>query len=203
MSNPKHEKLISNLTLITGGARSGKSAFAEELAGRSGKNVHYIATMEEMATDHESLERIRNHKERRPHNWSTSEVPLEVAHCISELPNHPAVCILDCLSLYVSNVLLAAPEFHAQLNTLQESILHNADEILQVIQNRPTIEFLVVTNEVGSGIVPDTELARVYRDLLGWTNQKFARAAANVWLSCSGLQVRIKPTLALHSPTSI
>lgn len=165
--------------------------------------MHYIATMEEVASDPESMERIRNHRERRPSHWSTVEVPFEVAHSITELPAQPAMCILDCLSLYVSNVLLAEPVFHAKLANLQERILSNSDEILRAIQNRPTIEFLVVTNEVGSGIVPDTELARVYRDLLGWTNQKFARAAETVWLSCSGLQVRIKPTLALHSPTSI
>lgn len=185
---------VKNLTLITGGARSGKSAFAEALANSDGGKVLYIATMEEIVEDSEALERIKRHRERRPLTWSTVEVPFDVDQAVSKISKDTDVCLIDCLSLYVSNMLLALDEKSTSAKELEDPIQEAASNLLAAMSNRPEIRFIVVTNEVGWGIVPEHKLARSYRDLLGFTNQQFAHAAGEVWLSCVGLQVKLKPT---------
>lgn len=185
---------VKNLTLITGGARSGKSAFAEALANSDGGKVLYIATMEEIVEDSEALERIKRHRERRPLTWSTVEVPFDVDQAVSKISKDTDVCLIDCLSLYVSNMLLALDEKSTSAKELEDPIQEAASRLLIAMSNRPEIRFIVVTNEVGWGIVPEHKLARSYRDLLGFTNQQFAHAAGEVWLSCVGLQVKLKPT---------
>ncbi len=184
---------VKNLTLITGGARSGKSAFAEALANSDGGQVLYIATMEEIVEDKEALERISRHRERRPPSWSTVEVPFEVDQTVVKIPKDTGVCLIDCLSLYVSNMLLALDEKSTSAKELEDPIQEAASKLLAAMHSRPEIRFIVVTNEVGWGIVPEHKLARSYRDLLGLVNQQFAQAAGEVWLSCVGLQVKLKP----------
>ncbi len=184
---------VKNLTLITGGARSGKSAFAEALADSDGGKVLYIATMEEIVEDSESLERIKRHRERRPMSWSTIEVPFDVDQAVSNISQDTDVCLIDCLSLYVSNMLLALDEKSTSAKDLEDPIQEAASKLLTAMLNRPEIRFIVVTNEVGWGVVPEHKLARSYRDLLGFTNQQFAHAAGEVWLSCVGLQIKLKP----------
>ncbi|MBS1956763.1 MAG: bifunctional adenosylcobinamide kinase/adenosylcobinamide-phosphate guanylyltransferase [Cyanobacteria bacterium SZAS-4] len=184
---------VKNLTLITGGARSGKSAFAEALANSDGGKVLYIATMEEIVEDSEALERIKRHRERRPLSWSTVEVPFDVDQAVAKISKDTDVCLIDCLSLYVSNMLLALDEKSTSAKELEDPIQEAASKLLTAMSNRPEIRFIVVTNEVGWGIVPEHKLARSYRDLLGFTNQQFAHAASEVWLSCVGLQVKLKP----------
>ncbi len=184
---------VKNLTLITGGARSGKSAFAEALANSHSGKVLYIATMEEIVEDSEALERINRHRERRPQSWSTVEVPFDVDQAVARIPEDTDVCLIDCLSLYVSNMLLALDEKSTTAKELEDPIQEAASKLLSSMRNRPEIRFIVVTNEVGWGIVPEHKLARSYRDLLGFTNQQFAHAAGEVWLSCVGLQVKLKP----------
>ncbi|CAN5613738.1 bifunctional adenosylcobinamide kinase/adenosylcobinamide-phosphate guanylyltransferase [soil metagenome] len=185
---------VKNLTLITGGARSGKSAFAEALANSNGGHVLYIATMEEIVDDNEALERIRRHRERRPQSWRTVEVPFDVDQTVVKIPTDTDVCLIDCLSLYVSNMLLALDEKSTTAKELEDPIQEAASKLLSAIYSRPEIRFIVVTNEVGWGIVPEHKLARSYRDLLGLVNQQFAHAAGEVWLSCVGLQVKLKTT---------
>lgn len=185
---------VKNLTLITGGARSGKSAFAEALANSDGGKVLYIATMEEIVEDSEALERIKRHRERRPQSWSTVEVPFDVDQAVATISKDTDVCLIDCLSLYVSNMLLALDEKSTTARELEDPIQEAASKLLAAMSKRPEIRFIVVTNEVGWGIVPEHKLARSYRDLLGFTNQQFAHAAGEVWLSCVGLQVKLKPT---------
>ncbi|MBI2809242.1 MAG: bifunctional adenosylcobinamide kinase/adenosylcobinamide-phosphate guanylyltransferase [Candidatus Melainabacteria bacterium] len=184
------------MTLITGGARSGKSAFAEALANSDGAGgqVLYIATMEEIVEDKEALERIRRHRERRPQSWSTVEVPFNLDQTVLKIPKDTDVCLIDCLSLYVSNMLLALDEKSTTAKELEDPIQEAASKLLSAMHSRPEIRFIVVTNEVGWGIVPEHKLARSYRDLLGLVNQQFAQAAGEVWLSCVGLQVKLKPT---------
>jgi|688.fasta_scaffold660983_2 adenosylcobinamide kinase/adenosylcobinamide-phosphate guanylyltransferase len=182
---------VKNLTLITGGARSGKSAFAEALANADGGRVLYVATMEEVVDDKEAVERIKRHRQRRPTSWKTIEIPFEVDQAVAQMPVDTEVCLLDCLSLYVSNMLLKL-EDKSTTEELEEQIFEAAARLLVEIKVKAETRFIVVTNEVGWGIVPEHKLARTYRDLLGLVNQQFARAAGQVWLSCAGLQVKLK-----------
>lgn len=183
---------VKNLTLITGGARSGKSAFAESLANADGGPVLYVATMEEIAEDKEAVERIKRHRDRRPQSWKTIELPLAVHRAVQDIPESTAVCLVDCLSLYVSNMLLSMDEKSVALPDLEAAIFTAAGDLLATMKSKPKTHFIVVTNEVGWGIVPQHKLARTYRDLLGVVNQQFAAAAGQVWLSCVGLQIKLK-----------
>lgn len=182
---------VKNLTLITGGARSGKSAFAEALANADGGRVLYVATMEDVVDDKEAVERIQRHRQRRPTSWKTIEIPFEVDRAVAQMPVDTEVCLLDCLSLYVSNMLLKL-EDKSTTEQLEEQVFDAAARLLVEMQVKAETRFIVVTNEVGWGIVPEHKLARTYRDLLGLVNQQFARAAGQVWLSCAGLQVKLK-----------
>lgn len=182
---------VKNLTLITGGARSGKSAFAETLAQHFEGDVWYIATMEELHGDLESAARIKGHRVRRPRDWQTLEVPFDVHENILALPHGIGVCLIDCLSLYVANLLMRSSSL--DMNEAENEVNKASDLLLTAIEARPDKQFIVVTNEVGWGIVPENPLARLYRDILGLTNQRFAQAAGQVWLSCAGLQIKLKP----------
>jgi adenosylcobinamide kinase / adenosylcobinamide-phosphate guanylyltransferase len=182
---------VKNLTLITGGARSGKSAFAEALANAHNGRVLYVATMEEVVDDNEAVERIKRHRERRPQSWETIERPFEVDQTVAGMPLDTQVCLLDCLSLYVSNMLLAL-ESKCTTAELESQIFGAGSKLLDEMRSKSGTRFIVVTNEVGWGIVPQHKLARIYRDLLGLVNQQFARAAGEVWLSCVGLQIKLK-----------
>ena len=164
------------IVYVTGGARSGKSSFAERLAANSGEHVTYLATAQ--AFDDEMRERIERHRIDRPAHWPTLEEPLKVPQALAELQG---VILLDCLSLWVSNLVLAGLE--------DAAILEQVDLLLEAASSRTLI---IVSNEVGSGIVPDNALARRYRDLLGWANQKAAAAASEAYLLISGLPLRLK-----------
>jgi adenosylcobinamide kinase/adenosylcobinamide-phosphate guanylyltransferase len=188
------QTLLANLTLITGGARSGKSSFAEVLASERSERVAYIATMEELSSDPESVERIRRHRERRPPTWLAMEKPLFVHEAVATFPEEYPVCIIDCLSLYVSNLLLKDVGGRGSTGSAEASIDKAGELLLGAIGSRSSTHFIVVTNEVGWGIVPENDLARIYRDLLGVTNQRFARAARHAWLCCAGLQLKLKPS---------
>ena len=166
------------MILITGGARSGKSSFAEKLAARF-DDVTYIATAQ--AFDDEMRTRIERHRARRPAHWKTIESPFD-AH--REIENLRADCILfDCLTVYLSNFLCRENN--------SESIDEYSQLLLDSARNfRGTSIF--VTNEVGSGIVPINPLAREFRDRQGLINQQFATAADEVYLCACGLPLRLK-----------
>lgn len=193
LSNTEQRHDAKNLILITGGARSGKSQFAEKLASANFERVVYIATMEEFVSDQEAVDRIARHRSRRPPGWITVEQPVGAESAIGALAAGKSACIFDCLSLYVSNIVLASFQAGRDYDTIEREIGQAIDELLSAIGNKPQIEFLMVTNEVGWGIVPENRLARMYRDLLGIANQTCAAAAREVWLSCAGLQIRMKP----------
>lgn len=171
----------SGLVFVTGGARSGKSSFAERRAAASGHGVTYLATAQ--AFDAEMEARIARHRADRPPGWVTVEEPLNVPGALRDAAT-PTV-LLDCLSLWASNLLLA--------ELSDEAILTRADALLNAACSRPGLTVLV-TNEVGLGIVPDNALARRYRDVLGWVNQRAAAASGEAWLLVSGLPMRLKPT---------
>ena len=177
--------LIPDLIYVTGGARSGKSRFAErradELAG--GGQVTYLATAQ--AFDPEMTERIGRHRADRPKGWHTLEEPLNLP---AALEGVQGVALLDCLSLWVSNLMLRGDS--------DAAIVQAAHDLIHVQGRRSgplTVHpLIVVSNEVGLGIVPDNALARRYRDTLGWVNQAVAGASSEAWLAVSGLPMRLK-----------
>ncbi|MCC7528111.1 MAG: bifunctional adenosylcobinamide kinase/adenosylcobinamide-phosphate guanylyltransferase [Candidatus Melainabacteria bacterium] len=192
LSNTAKTKAIGNLTLITGGARSGKSLLAEKLGRESNLPVVYLATMEEMPDDTESVMRIGLHRSRRPQTWTTIEAPYNLSAAILNLAPGKQTCIIDCLSLLVSNLLLKVNGEGTRLPEARSQVSEEIARVLSSIEKRQEINFLAVTNEVGSGIVPENPLARSYRDLLGETNQTVAGAAHSVFLMCSGLKLKLK-----------
>jgi adenosylcobinamide kinase / adenosylcobinamide-phosphate guanylyltransferase len=200
ISNPAEHKDLKNLTLITGGARSGKSFFAEKIAASRNESVVYIATMQRYANDVEVGGRIDMHRARRSSQWMTIEEPFNLAKTINALSGIENVCLIDCLSLWVSNVLLSAGDDHEALRAQEQMLVTDTAAVIAAISQRAEIEFVVVTNEVGGGIVPDNLLARSFRDALGTTNQEFARSAQEVWLTCVGLPHRLKPPLSPYPP---
>ena len=192
MSNTAKIQGLSNLTLITGGARSGKSLLAEQLGKESNMPVVYLATMEEMHDDPETVMRIDLHRSRRPDTWKTVEAPFNLSAAILSLSQNKQTCIIDCLSLLVSNILLKTNGEGTRFPEARKQVLEEIEKVLSAVEKRSEIKFVAVTNEVGSGIVPENALARSYRDLLGETNQIVAQAAHAVFLMCAGLKLQMK-----------
>ncbi len=180
--------MSGSLTLITGGARSGKSTLAERLAARAGNRVTYVATCEPL--DDEMRQRIRAHRERRPRHWVTLEEPLAVDQAVLlHGPSSDAV-IVDCLGLWVTNILLRQPP-DAEYRERCEEVLRSAANLVQAA-GQVSSEILVVSNEVGSGLVPENVLGRIFRDSLGWANQVVAAAAQRVYLTVAGIPLEVK-----------
>lgn len=160
-------------TLLIGGARSGKSALAIEIARKWGGPVTFIATAE--ARDEEMTNRIAQHQADRDPGWTTLEAPIEVTKAISNIPEETLI-ILDCLTLWVSNLFDRGIERDGEVR---------AKETSAALARRAS-PVLVITNEVGSGIVPDNAAARAYRDLLGSINSIFAADAERVFFVSAG-----------------
>jgi adenosyl cobinamide kinase/adenosyl cobinamide phosphate guanylyltransferase len=169
------------IIFITGGARSGKSHFAQELARQFPGPKAYFATAQ--ALDEEMGERIRRHRENRPPDWQTLEEPLKVPACLEARGDHFSLILLDCLTLWISNLMTAGWD--------EPGILEEADHLLQACR-RAKSSLIVVGNEVGLGIVPDNPQARIFRDLSGLIQQKVAREADQVFFMVSGLPQKIK-----------
>lgn len=169
-----------SLTLLVGGARSGKSRLALRRAA-SADSVVFIATAE--AGDHEMAARIDSHRAERPSEWTTVEEPVEIRAAIEGSPAE-SVVIVDCLSLWVSNLM--GREWD------DGTIWDEADRVAGVAAGRPA-PAIVVTNEVGLGIVPATPLGRRYRDVLGRVNAVFAEDADEVLFVVAGRALRLEP----------
>lgn len=171
--------------MITGGARSGKSRYAEELVRSFEGEVAYVATLE--VGDEEMGRRVERHKSRRPDSWHTVEAPLDVVRDIVGLEER--VVLLDCLSGWVSNLLLAHEEDGEE--AVLDTVVGVVDELLVAVrESGKTVA--VVTNEVGSGVVPAYPLGRWYRDALGLANQRVAAEADAVCLMVVGLPLVLK-----------
>lgn len=164
------------LTVLTGGARSGKSTAAVAAAAASGVPVTFIATAE--PGDEEMAERIQRHRARRPAHWTTVEAPHELARAVAEVDPVDTI-IVDCLAIWATNRMLGAPR------PSDADIEAEAALLARTLAERPGLA-LVVTNEVGSGVVPATPLGREFRDLLGMVNQAMARAADAAYLVVAG-----------------
>jgi len=194
---------MAKIVLVTGGARSGKSAFAEErLADR--ERVCYIATGLPRGEDPEWQERIRLHQERRPASWTTQEQYAGLADWLRE-QSHP-VYLLDCATLLTSNRLfdLIAQYFPDKLELTEENFLSRQEQsfLLQLLEEewqellstirQTDAECWIVTDEVGLGIVPETRLGRFFRDVQGKINQLIAKEASEAYLVICGLAQQLK-----------
>ena len=173
---------VEGITLITGGARSGKSAYAIKLAvHRPEVRRAYVATGE--ASDEEMAARIAQHKTERPADFATIEEPVRLTSALLDLRGMAEVVIIDSLTLWVSNLMGIYP--------VEEAFRQECLTLAQVLAQAP-FDSIVVTDEVGSGIVPDNVVARRFRDRLGFTNQCIAQAAGEVFLMVSGYPLRVK-----------
>ena len=172
------------LSLILGGVRSGKSAFAERLA-RQGRRLLFVATAE--ARDEDMKRRIATHRDRRPSAWDTLEEPVDLVAALRPVLDRYDTFLLDCLTLWVSNLLLSK---QGNANAGSE-ILDSAWQLMDLI-GETEATWILVSNEVGLGIVPSSVLGRVYRDTLGQVNQAVASRANRVYLMTAGLALELK-----------
>ena len=170
------------LQLILGGARSGKSRLAENLAAESGCAVTYIATSQPL--DGEMNERVRHHRERRPEHWALIEEPVELARVLRDNARADACLLVDCLTLWLTNLLM--------LEDLQR-LNAERDALLECLAELPG-EILFVSNETGMGVVPLGELTRRYVDEAGWLHQALAERCQRVVLTVAGLPLTLKGT---------
>ena len=164
--------------LITGGARSGKSAFAERMVLALGQPATYIATAE--AHDDEMQERIARHQARRGAEWTTVAEPLELCEALGR-SDGAGPRLVDCLTLWLSNMMLAERDWERETDALGALLPSLADPVV------------FVTNEVGSGIVPENALARAFRDAAGLMNHRVADACDELWLCVAGHPLKVKP----------
>lgn len=172
--------MAADIILVTGAARAGKSRYAEGRARELGARRLYIATAE--PNDEEMWRRIEEHKTRRGDDWATIEEPLQLAEALLEQRGQTDCALVDCLTLWLSNLVLRYGVDYAQ------------EKVEQFVQTTRQLDFhlILVTNEVGWGIVPDNLLARQFRDLSGWANQRIAAAANQVVLIVAGLPMIVK-----------
>jgi len=180
--------MSSKIVLVTGGARSGKSSFAERLATEESKKVAYIATGEPF--DKEMKIRIQKHKDRRPVHWETYEEPIEVNQLVQRLGLEREIIIIDCLTLLTSNLLLREEDKIGD-PIWEEEVLSEIKKITESCY-KVNAQVIIVSNEIGMGLVPDNLLGRFYRDILGRANHVIAGKADEVFLMVSGIPLKIK-----------
>lgn len=166
---------------ITGGARSGKSSFAQGLAEKYGKRIVFLATAD--AGDREMKKRIARHKAERPAHWTTVEEPVDLVAAVQTLPPDTDAVLIDCLTLWISNLMMAGRD--------EEGILSECERLAAALARAPFTAVLV-SNEVGAGIVPENKLARAFRDTAGRANQIMARASEQAFALISGCPVKLK-----------
>ncbi len=184
---------MGKLILILGGARSGKSTYAEMLAKELGNDsVLYVATAE--AKDEEMRSRIERHQIERPSTWKTLEAPTAISEGIQKTWDGQDVILIDCLTLLVSNILLAGTggdDVPVDMELAQASMLVEVETFAKTIENL-NVTTIIVSNEVGLGLVPPYELGRVYRDVLGQANQNIAKRADEVYFLVAGIPMQVK-----------
>jgi len=188
MAMEESDRMPGKMILVTGGARSGKSVFAEQYAMAEQEKMAYIATAQ--IYDQEMKARVALHRERRANDWQTFEAPYNADQAIDAAAKLAKVILFDCLTLYTSNLLLKT-DTPNEPEAKYQYIMQEIDKLLASARNSKAV-ILFVTNEVGMGIVPDNALARQYRDIAGMVNQKVAACADEVYLVVSGLAVEIK-----------
>jgi len=193
---PKRQeaKTENRLVLVTGGARSGKSRWAEYLLQEQGGGVLYVATA--LPIDEEMQDRINRHRTRRPPHWRTLEGYCGLARLIRETRLFREAVLLDCLTIMVTNLLLDAVKDFDRVTPQEAETVEKAieQEVVSLVKALREIEStaVIVTNEVGMGLVPDNPLGRLFRDVCGRMNQLVAAEADEVYLVVCGIPVRIK-----------
>jgi adenosylcobinamide kinase/adenosylcobinamide-phosphate guanylyltransferase len=185
---------MGKVILLTGGARSGKSSYAEEIAGKLGDNILYIATS--IPYDEEMEYRIKLHVERRPQSWRTLECFKNFKEAIGDKTDDIDGVLLDCITIMITNIMFSTDIncgtiSQKQADELEKLVLKEVDGLLEVI-NKSDKTFILVTNEVGMGLVPEYPLSRAFRDIAGRVNQKLGKIADEVYLCVCGIPKRIK-----------
>jgi len=192
------EVTMADFVLITGGARSGKSRFAELLAAYPRLPVIYIATAQ--VYDEEMALRVQMHQKQRPSNWDLVEEPLNLAATLERFSQTKAVLLVDCVTLWLTNLLLSryselenlqGREYTQALQRIEGWILNEVRNVARLAQEIDP-QVIMVTNEVGDGIVPDNPMSRAYRDLAGRANQLLGQAAKEVYTVIAGYPLEIK-----------
>lgn len=177
------------IILILGGARSGKSAYAQRIAEAKGQPVLFVATA--TAGDEEMAERIARHRARRPSHWRTLEAPRYVGRALQEAIGDAQVVLVDCVGLLVSNLMMEMEAESASIDYMEAQVLQELEAILDVCA-RQRATLILVSNEVGMGLVPLYRTGRFFRDVLGRVNQWLAARADQVVLMVAGIPVTIK-----------
>lgn len=182
----------STIILCSGGARSGKSEFAEQLALSLKGRKTYVATGQ--AFDDEMKDRIKKHQMRRGKEWITFEIPLHLHKNWEQIKNVSDVILIDCLTMFTSNHVFAHGDINTQedSNRIESIILEELRLLLQEINNSNNKTVIFVTNEIGLGIVPENKLARYFRDITGRVNREVASAANKMYLTISGVTIELK-----------
>jgi len=173
---------MGKITLITGGARSGKSAFALSLGLQNYSKRVFVATA--VPFDREMKERISRHKEERGDQFHTIEEPIELPRVLTELPGGIEVVVVDCLTVWLGNLYHHFQGEEEKVRVKVEALLGQMDH--------PACDLILVTNEVGWGIIPENPLARSFRDMAGFLNRRVATKAATAYLLCCGLPLTLK-----------
>ena len=176
------------VTLVLGGVRSGKSRYAQQIAERA-ERVTFLATAERR-DDAEMDAKIERHRADRPKNWTTIEEPLQLARTIQQAGKGSEVILIDCLTLFASNLLELYGDDAKELRS-------QIDELCSALRSAPC-SIILVSNEVGSGVVPAYELGRKFRDLVGEINQRVASVSDTVLLMIAGLPLSLKGTLPIE-----
>ena len=176
--------MSKRLILVLGGVRAGKSSYAQRLASEGGR-VLFVATAE--AGDPDMAARIAAHRRDRPPDWDTLEEPVDLVGALSGVANRYDTILLDCLTLWVSNLLLRS----ADADSSRVGILTETEWLLDVYR-RGSASWVIVSNEVGLGVVPPTRLGRIFADELGRVNQLVAAAADDVYFMAAGLPMPLK-----------
>jgi adenosylcobinamide kinase / adenosylcobinamide-phosphate guanylyltransferase len=173
---------MKEIVLITGGCRSGKSSYALEYAQRlSDQGRYFLATCQ--PSDEEMVDRVARHQQERHESWQTKECPVDLSEAVKDLAGDARVILIDCLTLWITNLLVA---------TDRQDVVESYIEVLQKTVTAATCSVVLVTNEVGCGIVPDNRLARLFRDFVGIANQQMAMVATRVIWMVSGCPVIVK-----------
>lgn len=176
-------------TLVIGGCRSGKSNHALTLAAKMNRRpMTFLATCE--PRDEEMRQRIRHHRQERGAEWETLEVPIKLAEAIARNGEQTGLMLVDCLTLWISNLMVESANQEA--GHIETNLRQRCDEVCEVLK-APPCPIILVSNEVGAGIVPENQMARHYRDLAGWTNQRIAAVCHRVVWMVAGIPVSIKP----------
>ncbi|HJR78940.1 MAG TPA: bifunctional adenosylcobinamide kinase/adenosylcobinamide-phosphate guanylyltransferase [Anaerolineales bacterium] len=176
------------MTLILGGARSGKSSHAQSLAEATGKSVTFLATAQ--ALDEEMSTRIQKHRAERPAVWETLEIPCDIASHVAQIKSD--IVILDCITLLISNLLMQFVKDDLVDETPFVMAVQKEMEDLIAAIHKQDQDWFLISNEVGLGLVPPYQMGRVYRDALGWANQRLAREADQVLFMVAGIPMVVK-----------